>query len=202
MRNRTVMLISNRVMHYRVPVYDYFHRRFAERGWKFVVRTDELEEANAHRIEFDFKEIPFGFRRYKAEIERLNPEVVILFLHLKDKTIWPLLHWLKARRTRVVLWSKAKNYDKPNSLLSAVLYNYVHRLCDGLIVYAQQELREIRPIDRRKTFVAPNTINFESYPDVSESREDIKRALGIPFDKVVLSVGRMGAGGGQRKSRT
>jgi glycosyltransferase involved in cell wall biosynthesis len=40
-------------------------------------------------------------------------------------------------------------------------------------------------------FIANNTINLEALPRVSESKEEIKREFGIPFQKVVLFVGRM-----------
>lgn len=196
---RRVLLVSDRVMHYRVPVYNYFWERFRERGWEFVVRANELQKANTHSLKFDFRETPFDFTAYKLEIERLEPEVVIVFVHLKDLMIWPLVHWLKLRGTPVVFWMKAKNYDKPNSIASRLLYGYMHSLVDGLILYSAHEMDLIAPRHRRKAFPANNTINFESYPVVPESRDEIKRELGIPFDKVVLSVGRMGAEGERKK---
>src|SRR6185436_12473175 len=67
------------------------------------------------------------------------------------------------------------------------------------ILYAPDELTQIRKAERHKAFAANNTINFGSYPDIQESKDDIKRALGIPFEKVVLSVGRMGVSGGRKK---
>jgi glycosyltransferase involved in cell wall biosynthesis len=41
-------------------------------------------------------------------------------------------------------------------------------------------------------FIANNTINFEDFPPVPESKDEIKRDLGIPFRKVVLFAGRIG----------
>jgi glycosyltransferase involved in cell wall biosynthesis len=186
-------------MHYRVPVYNYFTRRFRENGWEFVVRSDDIESANAHELDFDFRLISRSFKAYRAEIDRINPAVVILFLHLRDRFIWPLVHWLKARGTPVVLWTKAKNYDNPNGFVSSILYPYMHWCCDGLILYAPAELRTISRWNRRKAFAANNTLNFESFPEIRESKAEIKKQLGVPFRKVVLSVGRMGAGGGRKR---
>ena len=196
---KKVLLVSNRVMHYRVPVYNYFHRRFRELGWEFVVRSNQLQKENPHALEFDFREMPFEFSQYRSEIVRLNPNVVILFLRLKDLLIWPLAHWLKMRGTPVAFWMKAMNYDRPDSLTSRLMYRYMHAIFDGLILYSQHEIGLIAPGSRGKAFPANNTINFESYPTIRESREEIKREFRIPFDKVVLSVGRMGAGGQRKK---
>jgi glycosyltransferase involved in cell wall biosynthesis len=196
---RKVLLVSNRVMHYRVPVYNWFARRFAETGWELIVRGDELQKQNPHPPAFDFKELEFGFARYKAEIESIDPDVVIVFLHLRDRMVWPLVHWLKLRRTPVVLWSKAMNYDQPNSVLSRGLYKYMHSLFDGLILYSEHELPRLSRRHRRKAFAANNTVNFEFYPAIPESKDEIKREFGIPFDKVVLSVGRMNVGGQRKK---
>ena len=196
---RKVLLVSNRVMHYRVPVYNYFTRRFRESGWEFVVRSNEIESVNAHELDFDFKLIPTSFQAYKAEIEQIDPAVVILFLHLRDRIIWPLVHWLKARRTPVVLWTKVKNYDNPNGFASSILYPYMHWCCDGLNLYAPSELDELSRWNRRKAFAANNTLNFESLPAIHESKAEIKKQLGVPFRRVVLSVGRMGAGGGRKR---
>lgn len=195
---RKILLVSNQVMHYRVPVYNWFARRFAETGWELIVRANQLQKENPHAPVFDFKEMEFGIARYKDEIEAIDPDVVILFLHLRDRIIWPLVHWLKLRRTPVVLWSKAMNYDQPDSLLSRGLYAYMHSLVDGLILYSEHELPRLRRRHRHKAFPANNTVNFESYPDIRESKAEIKRELGIPFDKVVLSVGRMDVGGGRK----
>ena len=194
-----VLLVSNRVMHYRVPVYNYLHRRFEEYGWEFIVRSDELQEENPHALEFGFNEIPLEFALYKREIERANPDVVITFLRLKDLMVWPLVHWLKARGTPVAFWMKAMNYDKPTSVTSRLMYRYMQALVDGLILYSEHELDVLPPGTRRKAFPANNTVNFDSYPVVTDSREEIKREFGIPFEKVVLFVGRIDVGGQRKK---
>jgi glycosyltransferase involved in cell wall biosynthesis len=188
---KKVLLVSNKVFHYRVSNYNYFARRFREHGWEFVVRSNELEKQNPFPLEFDFKEMPFNFFHYKREIERIRPDVVIMFLRLKDVIIWPLMHWLRLKGIPVVYWNKGINLEVKNPGLRNNFFYYIHSLSNALILYSKNEIKDIRPKNRDKVFIAGNTVNFESFPDISETKEEIKREFGIPFEKVVLFVGRM-----------
>jgi glycosyltransferase involved in cell wall biosynthesis len=188
---KKVLLISNKVFHYRVSNYNYFARRFREEGYEFVVRADELQKNNPYPIEFDFQTVPFGFWRYRREIEQIQPEVVILFLHLKNFFVWPLIHWLKLRGIKVVYWNKGVNLEVRNPSWRNHLFYYVHSRCDAIILYCRHNLTDIQPKNRSKVFVASNTINLDALPRVDASRDEIKREFGIPFQKVVLFVGRM-----------
>ena len=191
-RPKRVLLISNRLMHYRVSVYNYFWRRFREHGWDFVVLSNELQRQNQNQCQFELIELPFDFFRYRTEIRRINPDTVILFLHLKDWILWPLIHWLKLSGIPVALWTKARNLDDPDNRLRNVFFDYLHVISDGLILYTASLNRFISVRHVGKVFVANNTINFEDFPPIRESKEEIKQDLGIPFQKVVLFAGRIG----------
>lgn len=196
---KKVLLISNKVMHYRVSVYNYFFRRFKENDWELIVRSNELQKENMHKLEFDYRSIGFKFREYKKEIEAIKPDAVIIFLHIKDFIIWPLIYWLKLRGIPIAFWTKGLNLDNPDSAFSYLLYKHLHNKFDRIILYSKHELKYIKEKNRYKVSIANNTINFEDFPEIKESREQIKKELGIPFNKVVLSVGRMDAGR-QRKN--
>lgn len=197
-----VLLVSNRVMHYRVSLYNAFQKRFLPAGWDLRVRANELQRENPYPVQFDFKAMPFRFSAYRSEINRLDPDAVILFLHLKDAIIWPLMHWLRfVKRTPVIFWSKGANLDALDDRLSRLSYAYMHTLADALILYSENEARYVPRIHRHKVFVANNTLNFDDYPDVPESKEQIKASLGLPFEKVVLFTGRMGIDGERKKVR-
>lgn len=196
---KKVLLVSNKVMHYRVSVYNYFARRFKEYDWEFIVRSVELQEENPHTVKFDFEEIPFELDLYKKEIKRIQPDVVIIFLHLKDSITFPLVHWLKWKGIPLVNWTKGVNLDDADNKFRYFLFNYIHSLCDRLILYSQHELKYIMKRNRLKVSYANNTINFEDFPEIAESKDQIKKEFRIPFEKVVLSVGRMDAAGGRKK---
>jgi glycosyltransferase involved in cell wall biosynthesis len=189
---RRILLVSNRVMHYRVSVYNYFWERFREQGWEFSVLTNELQRSNQNLPLFELTVRPFGFAAYRREIRRINPDAVILFLHLKDRVQWPLIHWLKFSRIPVAIWTKARNLDDPDNRLRNFLFDYLHLVSDGLILYTASLKRFISKHDEHKVFIANNTINFGDFPQVDESKEEIKKDLGIPFKKVVLFAGRIG----------
>src|SRR5215831_5761233 len=186
-------------MHYRVSVYNYMNLRFKVYGFEFKVLTNELQIENQNPINFECITAPFRFINYRKAIQDINPEAVIIFLYMKDVIIWPLVHWLKYKRIPFAFWTKGGNWDAPDSTVRYYIFNYIHNLCDGLILYSQKGFDWVKPQNHYKAFVASNTINFEDFPEISESREQIKKELGISFRKVVLFVGRMNVDSGRKK---
>ena len=186
-------------MHYRVSVYNYFYNRFKGFNWEFIVRSNQIQKQNPHPMEFNFKEMAFKFNSYKEEIRKIKPDAVIIFLHLKDIIIWPLLFWLKSQKIPIIFWTKGANLDEPDSKFKYHLFNFVHGICDRLILYSEHEITYIKEKNRHKVFIANNTINFETFPEINETKDEIKKEFGIPYEKVVLSVGRMGVDGGRKK---
>lgn len=188
---KRLLLVSNRVMHYRVSVYNYFWHRFREQGWEFLVLSNEVQGQNQNQPLFQMTERPFDFSTYREEIRRIKPDAVILFLHLKDRIQWPLIHWLKLSGIPVALWTKTRNLDDPDNILRNIFFDYLHQVSDGLILYTASLRRFIAKRHHGKMFVANNTINFHDFPKIPESKETIKKELGIPFPKVVLFAGRI-----------
>ena len=196
---RKVLLVSNQLMHYRVSVYNYFYRRFRESGFEFSVFADRLQKQNQTKPEFELREMPFDFLRYRKAIAELQPDGVILFLRMKEWITWPLMHWLKFRGIPFAFWTKGGNWDAKHSHLRYHMFNYAFGISDALILYSESCRELLKPRFRSKGFVANNTINFEDFPAVHESKEAIKKEFGIPFKKVVIFVGRMGAEQGRKR---
>jgi glycosyltransferase involved in cell wall biosynthesis len=192
-------LISGKVLHYRVSLYNYFARRFREEGWELKVLGNSLQARNQRPIEFSFTEDKFSYRRYIHYIRETKPEAVILFIHLKEKILWPLIHWLKWQRIPVIYWSKGVNLDEPQSKLRKVLANYIHELSDGILLYSSGQMAFLKEAHRAKAIAANNTMNFADIPVISQSKEEIKREFGIPFKRFALFAGTMGLNGERKK---
>lgn len=196
---KTVLLVSGKVLHYRVSLYNYFSRRFREYGWDFKVLADSVERGGPRPARFELREIPLGFRAYRQVINDVRPDAVILFLHLKQPTLWPLLHWLKWKGLPVVSWSKGANLDEPDSWVRHRLFDYVQTVSDGVLLYSTNEMNRVTPRNRHKAVAATNTINTHDIPDVRETKEQIKADFNILFQKFVLFAGTMGIGGERKK---
>jgi glycosyltransferase involved in cell wall biosynthesis len=198
---KTVLLISNKVPHYRVSVYNYLHRRFADHGWELKVASNSMQKESKLQVKFDFRELEFKFAKYRALVNELKPDAVMLHLHLKVPIFWLLIHWLKLKRIPVISWTKGANLDRADSKFRYHLFNYTHTLSDALVLYSANQANYIKPSQRHKIFAANNTVNFEDYPEVKETKEQIKAEFNIPFKKVVLFVGTMGVDGERKRVR-
>jgi glycosyltransferase involved in cell wall biosynthesis len=196
---KRVLLVSNTVMHYRVSVYNFFWQEFGREGWDFEVLTNRMQPQNQNPPSFPVEEVPFRFDLYRRAILERRPDVVILFLHLKNPVFWPLLHWLKWKRIPFANWTKTRNLDDPDNPVRNALFNYTHRLSDALILYAADLVKYVSESQRHKIFTANNTINFHDFPEIRESKDEIKRDLDIPYDKVVLFAGRMNVDNGRKR---
>src|ERR1041385_4450796 len=196
---KTVLLISSKVPHYRVSVYNYLNRRFQEHGWELKVASCSMQPQSKLEVKFDFREIPFEFARYRRLINELKPDVVMFHLLLKEKIFWLLIHWLKLKGMPMVSWTKGANLDRAESKLRHHVFNHFHSLSDALILYSAKQTEHIKPANRGKIFVANNTVNFEDYPEVPDTKEQIKAEFNLPFNKLVLFAGTMGVDGERKK---
>jgi glycosyltransferase involved in cell wall biosynthesis len=188
---KKIVLISNKVMHYRVSIYNYLHDRFLEQGYEFIVITNSLQEDNPHQLKFQLIESPFKLNDYRLLIKTMDPDIVIFFLHLKDWIMFPLLIWLKFTRTKSIYWNHGVNLADPDNRIKNIFFRFCHDMADAIILYSKRELQYIRPRNHNKTFIAPNTLNFNDFPDIPESKKAIRNRLKIPYDRVVLFVGRI-----------
>lgn len=185
-----VLLISNKLYHYRIEVYNYFRNEFLKNNITFEVLADEVQESD-EQIGFPLHIRESTYKGYRDLIHQIQPRVVIFFLHLKDRAIFPLYWYCRRKGIKVIYWGHGINLWTPEKTFKNLLFHYLHKKSDAIILYAPEQLKYIRPGHRSKTHIALNTINFNSFPAIKESKEELRSRYGLTFETIVLFCGRV-----------
>ncbi len=188
---KKVLLISNDVLHYREKIYNCFYDRFLKDGYDFQVLSNFFQDVN-YELKFKKYELPFSVGKYIQKLKELHPQIVILFLHLKDKIMLPVIWYCRLHQIPVIYWNHGINIKTPDHKVKNMIFHFVHNQCDALITYTPDMKKYFSEKNYRKLFVAYNTLDFsdidkEKVPD----KEETKKKYQIKEDKVILYISRM-----------
>mgnify|MGYP002348639477 FL=1 len=185
------MLISNYVFHYRQKIYNYFFEKFQKEGYDFLVIGNSFQKVD-YELKFSRFEIPFSIKEYIEKIENIKPEYVILFLHLKDVVMLPIIWYCKVHQIPVIYWNFGINKNTPNAKLKNVLFHYIHHECNALLTYTPDMKRYFLEKHQHKIFVAFNTLDLSDVDKSVLPEKKITRSrYGITEKKVILYVSRI-----------
>ena len=188
---KKVLLISNKVFHYRQKVYNYFFHRFQQDNLEFHVLSDTFQKVDFN-VDFIKHEAPFSASGYIDFIKELQPAYVILFLHLKDKIMFPIIRFCKKNHIPVIYWNHGINIYTPNDKIKNAIFHHIHNQCDALITYTPEMKKYFQSKNQHKLFVAYNTLNFTDIDKAAvPDKEATKKKYGITEDKVILYISRM-----------
>jgi glycosyltransferase involved in cell wall biosynthesis len=188
---KKILLISNKVFHYRLKVYNHFYQKFKESDFELILLANEIQEKTGIVTEFDIHIESFNLIKYLRIIKSLKPDYVIIFLHLKNLIMIPIITYLRMRKIPVVYWNHGVNQLDPNNLFKNSIYYLIHSLADRILLYSPNEKKYIRPKNQNKIYIANNTIVFDEnlYP-VNANKIDLKKKLDVESNFNILFVGR------------
>ncbi len=184
---KTLLLFDAETQHYRQSLYAYFQKEFAKHGYQLKVVYDN----QLNTIQGDlFIGIHYSLKNFNAIIKEHNPGLVILFVWLRYSFLLPFMVYQRLRGLKMITWSHGINLQKRDHWLMNQLYYIRQRLAHGLIIFSENEKQHIHA-SHKKLFVANNTLNFNDFPFIPLSKEQLKEKYGLSGKKVVLCVGRM-----------
>lgn len=191
MEQKKILLISNRVMHYRSRIYNKFFDMFKELGYEFHVASNDFQKVDfpIRYIEHDAK---FTTRNYIKLIKEIQPDVCINFLHLKDKLIIPLTFYCRWKKIPMIYWNHGINIKTPDAKIKNSIFHFIHTISNAIILYSPAQLKYLSKRNQKKTFIAKNTLDFS---DVNRKKlrtpDEVKAAYGIKESKVLLYISRI-----------
>jgi glycosyltransferase involved in cell wall biosynthesis len=187
---KKVLLISNAVFHYRLNNYNYFYKRFRETGTEFSVLTNQVQPVD-FEVSVPVTVLKPDLSSYIRFIATHKPECIILFMHLKDKIIFPLTYYCRLKKIPVIYWNFGIDLGDPDNKIKNMLYRHLHCLANAILLYSPMEKGFIRKNNHVKTFVANNTINMTDSENIPVEPNYLREKYGIKEKHIVLFVGRI-----------
>lgn len=191
MMMKKILLISNRVMHYRSRIYNTFYDMFADQGYEFHVLSNNYQQVS-FPIRYIKHEKPFGVKGYVDVINDIRPDVCINFLHLKDKLIIPLTIYCRWKGIPMIYWNHGINLHTPNAKIKNMIFHFIHSISSAIILYTPDQLKYISSKNQKKTFIAWNTLDFSDVnKEQLRSPKEVKELYGIKEKWVVMYISRI-----------
>ncbi len=189
---KKILLITNSLFEYRYEVYNEFIRLFLQHTYNFkILIINDSKRKIIKTNDVNFIHTGSGIKELKNTIDHEEPDFIISFITPTNKMLWFLFLYSKINKIPNITWTHGVNLQNPDSEIKGIVYRFIHKISSALILYSKNELKYISNQYHFKTFIANNTINFNSIPNIVNSKEEIKEKLGIQYDKTVLFVGRM-----------
>ncbi len=188
---KKILLISNKVHHYRSRIYNSFSEKFRSLGFEFHVASNQFQEVDFETTYIKHP-LEFGVHRYLRIIDTLKPDVVINFLHLKDTIFLPIVVYCRAKKIPNIYWGHGLNLHEKKNVFKNQLFKLIHSLSSAIILYTPNETKYISKKNQTKTFIAYNTLNFSSIaPQIIRDKKTVKSVYSIKEDFVVLYISRI-----------
>ena len=187
-------MFSNHVFHYRVSIYNYFDSYFNNHGYEMSVVAPSVQKNNPHTINFKLQLVSYNLFKINylfKFIKQSNLFSVIFFLHLKDIVFWPLIIYCKINKIKIIYWNHGVNLQDPNNKIKYIFHNFLHTISDKIILYSENEKKYLSKKNKEKVIIAPNTINFDALPSISQSKKELHKKYKITYEKIALFVGRI-----------
>lgn len=187
---KKILLVSNYVFHYRQKLYNYFADEFNKEGYDFYVMSDEFQDV-PFPIRFHKEICKKGILNNLSAINRIKPDVVIVFLHLKDKEQLPIIYYCKAKRIPVIFWNKGVSSLDVNNKWKNAIWHHIHNLSNALLTYTPDMIHFFEKKNHNKLFIANNTVNNSDIRKAKYNKDSLKKKYCIKEDKVVLYISRL-----------
>lgn len=188
---KKILLISNRVMHYRSRIYNKFFDLFAKLDYEFHVASNDYQKVD-FPIRYIKHERAFSTSGYIKLIKEINPDVCINFLHLKDKIIIPLTFYCRFKGIPMIYWNHGINIKTPDAKLKNSIFHFIHTISSAIILYSPAQLKYLSKKNQKKTFIAKNTLDFSDVDrNQLRSPAEVKNAYGIKEKRVVMYISRI-----------
>ena len=189
---KNILLLYPDMLFYKVPIFNKLSIYLEQKGYKLIIWFRKIDDPNK---ECSFSFIPITsmtLKDYNRVIKENKIDAVINILFKRDPGyFFYLASIMKTRFSRIPIIFYGHGIDKQkDTWWSNLLYNLVHLLFDGIILYTPAEKSKLWKCFHSKITCANNTLDFDNIT-IQESKELIKARYKINASKIILTTGRL-----------
>lgn len=194
--NRVVLINQGNIPHYRIPVYGYLSQYLEWDGFGLTVVSSGIENRMQQDVHFDHRVISLSFLGISKLLMDLRPEVIVLWVNLKNLYLFPIIAIAKLLGSKVIYWGHGVDLQDKKARIKNLAYFLEHWLCDAIILYGEHLKKYVMAGFHSKIFIANNTLKLAPRYCDDELKERILAKYNIATAKNIICSGRM-----QRRKR-
>jgi len=190
---RVLLIHADVIPHYRVSIYNYLSDDLKRYGFDLIVVSDAIQLDNTSAIEFQYVQMHLSFSNLVKFITRQNIGVIIDYMALRHRYLFPTYLAVKGlRKRKIIYWGQGRDLLDPEAKIKNLAYWLEQALCDSIILYAEHLRKYVSKRFHKKVFIANNTLNlsYNGFPP-GVTRENILAEFGIKTRLNIICVGRM-----------
>ncbi len=194
--DRVVLINQGTIPHYRIAVYNYLSECLEWDGFGLTVVSAGVENRMWQDVRFDHRAMPLSVCSISMLLHQLRPEVVVLWVNLKNLYLFPIIAVAKVLGSKVVYWGHGIDLQDKKARIKNLAYFLEHWLCDAIILYGKHLKKYVMAAFHSKIFIANNTLKLAPRYCNDELKERILAKYKIKTAKNIICSGRM-----QRRKR-
>jgi glycosyltransferase involved in cell wall biosynthesis len=189
---KNILLLYPDMLFYKVPIFNKLSIYLEQKGFKLIIWFRKIDDPNK---ECSFNFIPITsmtLKNYSTVIKENKIDAVINILFKRDPGYYfYLASIMKTRFLRIPIIFYGHGIDKQkDTWWSNQLYNLIHLLFDGIILYTPAEKSKLWKCFHSKITFANNTLDFDRI-NIHENKEQIRARYKINSPKIILTTGRL-----------
>lgn len=190
---RVLLLHSDIIPHYRVPIYSYLGSYLKRYGFDLEVASDGIQAENPYPIEFQYTKMRFSVSNIARFIYRQQIDVIIDYMGLRDRYLFPTYFIAKGfLRRKIIYWGQGRDLLDADARIKNLAYSCELALCDAIVLYAKHLIKYVPKRFTKKVFIANNTLylNYKDFPP-GVTKESVLMEYGIKTKKNIICIGRV-----------
>ena len=181
---KNLILFDQDTQHYRQSIYHYFREEFKKFDYNLIVVYDKKLNNIKNDKDF-FIGIDYTFHSFNKIIKYFNCRIIIQFVWLRYKFLLPFMIFNKIRGVKTIVWSHGINLQNKNKVIKNQFYYLRQHLANALIIYSKNEKQYIKA-SHKKLIIANNTLNFNEFPVIKLSKNELKHKYGFEKKKTCI----------------